>query len=271
MSLSLFGILLRKYDLGMNKKFIIGNWKMNPETLAQAQEILARISEFFENDQSQYSHSVVVCPPFVFIEEVSRILKTSSLGSYIELGAQDISLNDEKSQTGEVSGEMLSGLGVRYVIAGHSDRRYKLGESDELVNSKIKSILHNEMVPVVCIGERERDEGFEEKLKNQVKNTFKDLSGDEIGRCVVAYEPVWAISTTPGSKPDTPENVRISVDIIKGILGPNVRVLYGGSVNPSNGKDFLSQESLDGVLVGAASVNPGQFNEILKASLSVED
>lgn len=244
----------------MEKKFIIANWKMNPETLAQAREILEGVSGFF-SEVPEFNNSVVICPPFVFTEEVSKIMEMSSLGSRIELGAQDIALGDDKSLTGEVSGEMLNKLNVRYVIAGHSDRRYKLDETDEIVNEKIKIILRHEMVPIVCIGELKREEGYQNLLRTQIKNTFSGLSVDEIKRCLIAYEPVWAISTTPGARAATLEDALGSINIIREELGSETRVLYGGSVGADNAQEFLGIS--DGVLVGGASLNAEEFNKIL--------
>ena len=173
--------------------------------------------------------------------------------------------------TGEVSGPMLRKLGVRYVIVGHSERRWKLGESDEVVNKKLKAVLRNEMTPIVCVGERTRDEDFKDFLKEQTLNTFAGLMADEVARCIVAYEPVWAISTTLGAMPDTPESALESIEIIRNTLignwkleiGNSPKALYGGSITSANVREFLGSEGIDGVLVGGASVNKEEFVKIL--------
>lgn len=259
----------------MDKKYIIANWKMNPQTWAEAEGILDTMSDYFSTTRQdlfdQVLPGVVICPPFVFLEEVGKVLQISSLGNKAELGAQDVSTDDSGAMTGEVSGPMLRKLGVKYVIIGHSERRWKLGESDEIVNKKIKATLRNEMVPIVCIGEIKRDDNFKEFLKEQVKATFDGLSVYEIGKCFIAYEPVWAISSNPGAMPDTIESATESIEIIKNTLIENwqmeienlPKALYGGSVNSNNVAEFLKQKEIDGVLVGGASVDKDEFVKIL--------
>ena len=258
------------------KKLIVANWKMFPNSLAQAQEILEFTDDYLGSLNESKEFGLVFCPPFVFTEEVSKFLKMSHLEHEAFLGAQDIAAEDSGAMTGEVSGTMLTKLGVQYVIVGHSERRWKLGESDELVNKKLKAVLRNGMVPIVCIGERTRDADFGKFLEEQIKNTFAGLSTDEIGKCVVAYEPVWAISTNPGARPDTPTSALESISIIKEVLAiayslkPSNLFLYGGSVNSKNAQDFLREADINGVLIGGASVNKDEFVKILEivASLS---
>lgn len=250
----------------MAKKYIVANWKMNPQSVAEAEDILAYLDEHLKNEPSSKERSLIICPPFVFLDDVSKILRTSRLAQQAELGAQDIALADSGAWTGEVSGPMLKRLGVEYVIVGHSERRWKIGESNEIVNKKLKTILANDLTPIVCIGERERDDGFKEFLKQQIEATFMGLSADEKGKCLVAYEPVWAISSNPNARPDKPEDTLQAVAVIKEILGPETMVLYGGSVNSKNAKDFLSLSEISGVLVGGASVNKEEFDHILKSA-----
>lgn len=252
----------------MNKKYIIANWKMNPQTWAEAEGILDTMSDYFSTTRQdlfdQVLPGVVICPPFVFLEEVGKALQMSSLGNKAELGAQNISIDDSGAMTGEVSGPMLKKLGVEYVIVGHSERRWKLGESDELVNKKLKAVLRNRMVPIVCVGERTRNENYKEFLKEQMVVTFAGLSADEIGKCFVAYEPVWAISSNLGSKSDTPESAVESINIIKEvIIGNSPKMLYGGSITSINIANFIEQKEIDGVLVGGASVDKEEFIKIL--------
>jgi triosephosphate isomerase len=257
------------------KKYIIANWKMNPQSIAEAEEILAHIDEHWNTDKATET-SLVVCPPFVFLEDIGHMLKTSHLGDRVELGSQDIALADSGAWTGEISGPMLRRLDVRYVIIGHSERRWPgmssaVGESNEIVNAKIKQALKNELVPIVCVGEKEQNGDYLKWLKQQVGATFAGLSGDEISKCLVAYEPVWAISTNPDAKADTPESALKSVAAIRDFLENNhapidVRILYGGSVNAENAKDFLALDELAGVLVGGASIRKEEFVSILKSA-----
>lgn len=250
----------------MNKKIIIANWKMLPETWAEAEQILDSLNEYLGEQGERAESSIVICPPFVFIEEVGKVFGTTSLGQYLSLGAQDIATSDSVVVTGEIPGPMLQGLGVRYVIIGHSERRWKIGESDEIVNRKLKTALENGFIPVVCIGEKERDENFKKFLEDQLCGTFDGLSAGDLQKCLIAYEPVWAISTNPGAKPDTPESALESVKTIEKVLSSTFQVprptfLYGGSVNSSNARQFL--EEFDGVLVGSASVKKEEFIKIL--------
>ncbi|OGN09813.1 MAG: hypothetical protein A3J46_00330 [Candidatus Yanofskybacteria bacterium RIFCSPHIGHO2_02_FULL_41_11] len=238
----------------MSKKYIIANWKILPASWGEAQQILDSTSEYFTAEGLK-EFSVVVCPPFVFIEEVGKLLSATSLGNYIELGAQDVV-------------DTLPQL-ARYVIVGHSDRRWKLGETDAVVNQKLKAALQKELTPIVCIGEKSREGDYKKFLEDQVEATFSGLSGDEVEKCLIAYEPVWAISTTPGAKPDTPESALESINIIKNTLALNFslstfRFLYGGSITSKNAKEFLSLPEFSGVLVGGASVDREEFVKILK-------
>lgn len=262
----------------MSKKYIIANWKMAPTTLAEAEDILAYIDEHLQQSSEALAKeekpSLVICPPFVFLDDIGKILGTSRLVQRAELGAQDIALADSGAWTGEVSGPMLKRLGVKYVIVGHSERRWKMGESDEVVNKKIKTALLNNLTPIVCIGEKNRDGDYKEFLEKQIEATFVGLSADEIGKCFVAYEPVWAISSNPDSRPDTPESSLESVKIIREVLTVNCKLetinlplfLYGGSITASNAKDFLSLTEISGVLVGGASVKKEEFAQIIKNS-----
>lgn len=245
------------------KKFIISNWKMLPATAGEVHEIISRADEFLSGLQERIEPSLILCPPYVFLDEVQAMLKQSHMLHDAELGAQDISTQDEGALTGEVSGKQLETSGVRYVIVGHSERRWKLGEDDALVNEKLKAVLRNGLVPIVCVGERTRQGDWQDELLKQVHGTFAGLSAEDIGRAIVAYEPVWAISTNPDAKPDTPENALESISLIRQELGAHV-VLYGGSITPDNARSFLGTDGIDGVLVGGASVRPDDYVGILR-------
>ncbi|HXV26489.1 MAG TPA: triose-phosphate isomerase [Candidatus Paceibacterota bacterium] len=253
------------------KKFIIANWKMMPRDAAHVREILVRTDEFLQGFQERTPMSLVFCPPFVFLDEVAGFLRQSHLLHDAELGAQDVAARDEGAATGEVSGSQLVASGVRYVIVGHSERR-AMGEDDDAVNAKLKAALRNGLVPIVCVGEVSRDGEWEDMLRAQLRGTFRDSGSDDVSRCLIAYEPVWAISTTPGAKPDTPASAAQSAGLIREFLrsefgSGDVRVLYGGSVKPDNAAGFLTDEAFNGVLVGGASVKPDDFAAIIRASV----
>lgn len=250
----------------MSQKLVVANWKMNPASLADAEDLLSRIDEWYQGLAERREPSLVICPPFLFIEEVAGMLRTGHLEHIAELGAQNIAALDEGAQTGEVSGTQLERLGVRYCIVGHSERRWKLGEDDTTVNAKLHRALEHGLMPIVCVGERTRDEGWEETLRRQVEATYAGL-GAQAHRTLVAYEPVWAISTNPGARPDSPESASVSIKRIHDILGSEVPCLYGGSVSGDNAASFLERSDIAGVLVGGASLRPDDFTRILEASL----
>jgi triosephosphate isomerase len=261
----------------MNKKFIISNWKMLPSSVAEAKEIISRADEFLQGLAERIEPSLVLCPPFVFLDEVQEMLGSSHMLHDAELGAQDIAVQDAGAMTGEVSGPQLRASGVRYVIVGHSARRWKMGEDDAMVNTKLKAALRNDLIPIVCVGERTREGDWRDWLFAQVRATFAELSGDDIIRCLVAYEPVWAISTNPDARPDTPESALESIELIRTAFTENwnlkienvPRFLYGGSVKPANAADFLEPDGINGVLVGGASVRPDDYVGILRAAANI--
>lgn len=270
----------------MSKKYVVANWKMLPTSWAEAEQILDFVNDHLQQSsdvpfrsqtkegalaKEENGLSLVFCPPFIFLEEVGKVLKTSHFEHGASLGAQDMFWDDVGADTGEVSGPMLNKMGVRYVIVGHSERRWKLGESDEVVNKKLKAVLRNEMTPIVCLGEKIRDDSFGEFLREQAEKTFAGLSQDEMRKCIIAYEPVWAISTNPDARPDTPESAMESIRIIQNFLIENwkfeiedlPKILYGGSVTSKNVVDFIEKKEIDGVLVGGASVNKEEFVKML--------
>lgn len=249
------------------KKLIVANWKELPATLGEAEEILEYLSEEL-NEQIAEKTDIVLCPPEKYRQMVAEALSKEPLFEYAELGLQDIPLVGLKNSKLEINNSPT------YVIIGHSSRR--TFESDEIVNQKLKLALARELTPIVCIGERDRDEHFEQFLKDQVAATFAGLSAGEIEKCFIAYEPVWAISTNPGAKPDTPESSRESIGLIRDYLNskfspfgrslrqaPNPKFLYGGSITVKNVATFLAMPEISGVLIGGASVRKEEFLEIL--------
>lgn len=251
------------------KKLIIANWKMNPTSLAEAEDIMAKLDENIRTIPTP-NFDLIICPPFVFIEELVKLLQ----GMSAQLGAQDIAFRPENAQTGEVSGTQLAKLGVRYVIIGHSDRRWKFGENDAMVNSKLKTALVEGLTPVVCLGERTREGNWQDELRIQTTATFRGLTPGQIEACAIAYEPVWAISTTLGARPDTPTSTVQSMSIIRDVLADHYQLsansfLYGGSVTPDNARGFLERPEINGILVGTASLNPDDFAQILSIASQI--
>lgn len=237
-------------------KLLAFNWKMNPAKLNEALD-LAKASDY---------KNVVVIPPFPFIEEAAKILKRA------ELGAQDIfggDLSAGGAFTGEVSAEELKNLCVNYAIVGHSERRHKLGESDEMVAKKLKAALDAGLIPILCVGEikAEKDAGQREKvLERQLKTAFSLCPKPYALNPIIAYEPVWAIGT---GEPETPESAVEAIKYIKEILkslavSRKPLVLYGGSVNSKNLKDYLKHKEIDGVLVGGASLKKEEVKKMVE-------
>jgi len=256
------------------KKIVIANWKMNPASAAEAAELVARADDTIRGlpDDAAARVDVVLCPPFVFLEDVAGLLRRGSSAGAVVLGAQDIALSDAGAQTGEVGGAQLESLGVRYVIIGHSERRWKLGEDDATVNAKLRTALTHGLTPVVCIGERTRNVGWQDALDAQVDATFRGLRSADVARCLIAYEPVWAISTNPGAAPDTPASAVGAMGLIRERIASaweaSVACLYGGSVTAGNAEEFLTRQEIAGVLVGGASVRP-EFADIMRTAASI--
>jgi triosephosphate isomerase len=249
------------------KKLIVANWKMNPSSAKRAVLIASQI----EKGISKFTRSeVVIAPPFPFLAPVKKILK------YARLGAQDDFWENQGAYTGEVSPAMLKNSGVEYVIIGHSERR-RLGETDEAINKKIKATLKAGMKVILCVGEslEIRKKGLA-AAKNFVKAQLKkDLKGvlSAIYRLlhvnlIIAYEPIWAISTNKNAKADKPEDSLEMVKFVKSLLIAkpyilNPAVLYGGSVTSKNAKSFLQYKEISGALVGGASLKSGEFKKII--------
>ncbi|MDP8247561.1 MAG: triose-phosphate isomerase [Candidatus Tritonobacter lacicola] len=247
----------------MRKRIIAGNWKMN-ETIDESVALASAIkSSLFEIDDPE----VVLCPPFTSIARVGEII----YGTAIELGAQNMYWEQSGAYTGEISPPMLKALGCRYVILGHSERRGLFGETDAVVNRKIKACLENGLSPIVCVGEtlEKREAGVtREIVSKQFTRSLAGISGEDIKRCVIAYEPIWAIGTGRTATPVQAQEVHAFIrSLIAESFGreaaDEVRIQYGGSVNPDNAGGILSQPDIDGALVGGASLKAESFCRIV--------
>ncbi|MEK7140901.1 MAG: triose-phosphate isomerase, partial [Patescibacteria group bacterium] len=209
------------------RKIVIGNWKMNPETRQEAEKWVKNTAKLLPKIQKT---DIIVCPPFLYIEKLKKISRK------VSIGAQNAFWGDIGAHTGEVSVEMLYDLGVRYVILGHSERR-AMGETDVLINKKIKAALSAGLTPIVCIGEVARDDGHEyfNVVKTQIKECLKGISKNLISNIIVAYEPVWAISSTPNRRDAAPADCLEMSIFIKKVLSdlssPQIagetRIIYG--------------------------------------------
>jgi triosephosphate isomerase (TIM) len=243
----------------MRRKLIAGNWKMNTDlvsALALAQNVALRTGEFAHVD-------LLVCPPFVYLPVVLGALR----GTAVALGAQNMYHEANGAFTGEISAAMLKDIGCMYVILGHSERRHILKETDSDVNKKTLAALAAGLTPIVCVGELldERESGETNTvIRRQFDGSLANVTAEQIEKIVVAYEPVWAIGTGKVATPEQAEEVHAE---LRGLLAKryndksagNVRILYGGSVKPSNAKDLLSQPDIDGALIGGASLKAEDF------------
>jgi triosephosphate isomerase (TIM) len=239
------------------KPLIAGNWKMN-KTVAQTQTF----AEDLRARELPLAHvDAVICPPFTALSEAHDVLAGLGIG----LGAQNMNWADSGPYTGEISPVMLVELGVRWVVIGHSERRALFGELDERVNEKVVAALRHGITPIVAVGEtadEHRAGRATARVTEQVKLAFAGIEPAHAARCVVAYEPIWAIGTGQADSP--PEANALMGEIRTAAAGlEDVRLLYGGSMNPGNVADFLAQPNIDGGLVGGASLDPASFAALL--------
>jgi triosephosphate isomerase (TIM) len=238
----------------MRKVIIAGNWKMY-KTQGEATEFLMEFSS--QIDDAPEDREVVLCVPFTDLTTVSKSLH----GNRIRLGAQNVHWEECGAYTGEISASMLTEVGVRYVIVGHSERRQYFGETDETVNLRLKAAQASGLIPILCVGEtkQQRDAGVTEKIIiNQLNNGLIGVSQDKL---VIAYEPIWAIGT--GATCESVEADRVTGIIRSQLTNPDVTIQYGGSVKPSNIDEIMAQPNIDGVLVGGASLGATDFAGIV--------
>jgi triosephosphate isomerase len=246
------------------RPLIAGNWKMY-KTGSEAVDFV----KTFKPVAAEISDvEIMIAPPFTALDLVAREIGTAD----IQLGAQNLHWHPEGAYTGEIAAGMLTAAGCRYVIIGHSERRQYFGETDETVNLKIEAAMRAGLAPVLCIGETEsqRDAGETfSVLDKQVQNGLKGQLSEKLESLVVAYEPVWAIGTGKTATKEQAQEVhqylrqRFS-ELFDGDFAQSLRILYGGSVKPSNIKDLMAMPDIDGALVGGASLDPDSFGQLVR-------
>ena len=247
----------------MRTPIIAGNWKMN-NTPAEAEMLVTELIPLVADAAAE----VVVCPTFVCLETVGRLIK----GTNIKLGAQNIHYEKKGAFTGEISGAMLTALGVEYVIIGHSERRQYFGETDETVNKRVLAAVNNAITPIICVGEslEQRENGVtKEVVSMQTKLALKGLTAAQVGSLVIAYEPIWAIGTgktaTAEEANETIGDIRNAVKEVYGeMAAESVRIQYGGSMNPKNASELMAKKEIDGGLIGGASLKAKDFSLVVK-------
>ncbi len=256
----------------MKPKLVIGNWKMNT-TFEQAEELMDNIYESLHGVTLQ--SEVVLCPPFPYLELLSDYIEVE--GGNFSAGAQNCAPFDDGAYTGEISAAMLSDLSVEYCIVGHSERRKYFNESNEMIHEKVKKLLQNQIIPVVCCGElleeRENNTHFE-VVETQIKEALFSLPKSEFETVVIAYEPVWAIGTGLTATPQQAEEMHQFIrSLIEKKFGAETAfgsyILYGGSCNAGNALEIFSQPNVDGGLIGSASLKANDFCDIVFAAETV--
>jgi triosephosphate isomerase len=249
----------------MRQPLVAGNWKMNG-SLDSVTRLVTGIQAGLD---AVTTAELAVCPPYVYIPQVASLLE----GTAISLGAQDVNDRESGAHTGEVAANMLTDVGCRYVIVGHSERRSLYGESDEFTARKFTAARRAGLVPILCVGEtlKEREQGITEQVVARQLDAVVEREGiAAIGDCVIAYEPVWAIGTGKTATPDQAQEVhafiRGRLAALDSGVADQVRILYGGSMNPGNAAELLAMGDIDGGLIGGASLKPDDFLAIGRAA-----
>ena len=255
--------------MAKRKPLISGNWKMHLNHF-EAIQTVQKLSYVLKKDDYGAA-DVTVHPPFTDLRSIQTVLESDHIP--IGLGAQHCHWEEKGAFTGEVSPAMLAKLNVSYVICGHSERRQLFGETDEMVNQKVRAILAHGMTPILCCGETldEREAGStEERVSSQVRAGLARVAPDAVGALVIAYEPIWAIGTGRNA---TPEDAQAVCKAIRGVVAEEagadaaaaIRIQYGGSVKGANAAELLAQADIDGALVGGASLDPDDFARIVQS------
>jgi len=245
----------------MPKKFIIANWKMHPKTAKEAQALFELVKKEIKSVKNT---EVVICPPAIYLP----MLKS---GAAIKLGAQNCHWENSGAFTGELSALMAADAGAEYVILGHSERRQFMGETDKIINLKIKAALRAELKPILCVGEKMGEE-MSAVVSGQLTAALTGLSVNQMKDVIIAYEPVWAISANHSGKVCSPDDAlsaalfirRMLTNLYSRFLAEKIPILYGGSVDSQNVASYIDQARMNGALVGGASLDAEEFVEIIQ-------
>lgn len=250
----------------MRKNIVAGNWKMNT-TLAEGVGLAKDVNEALKGFTPNCD--VIICVPFTHLASVNDAIDTTKLG----LGAENCADHKSGAYTGEVSAAMVASTGAKYVILGHSERRQYYGETSETLKEKVALALENGLTPIFCIGEvlEERENGsYLDVVKKQIVDALFEMSAEDFGKLILAYEPVWAIGTGKTATDDQAEEMHA---FIRGVIdekygkevADNTSILYGGSCKPTNAKQLFAKPNVDGGLIGGASLEAESFMGIVKA------
>ena len=254
----------------MRRLIIAGNWKMH-KNISEAIELANGLKRDLHDVENL---DIVLCPAFTALSSVFEIITDSN----IQLGAQDVYWQEQGAFTGEVSPLMLKDAGCKFVIIGHSERRQYFFETNETVNKKISAAMKAELIPIVCVGEtlqqRDQNKTFQ-VIREQIQQSLKDITSQEAERMVIAYEPVWAIGTGRNATAFQAEEAQRYIRNLLGemfnpAIAEAIRIQYGGSVNPENIEEIISEPDIDGALVGGASLKSETFSKIVRICAGVK-
>ena len=251
----------------MRKKIVAGNWKMNldySEGISLFSEIVNMV-----RDEKNGNQAVVICAPYIHLNSLAQLAAGAGV---VKIGAQNCHQQESGAYTGEISAKMIKSTGAEYVLVGHSERRQYFAESDALLADKTIIALQNNLTPIFCIGETldERNNGsYYQVLETQLTDGLFNLSAEDFGKVVLAYEPVWAIGTGLTASPEQAQDIhafiRAKIDMKYGMnVADDTTILYGGSCNPKNAAELFAQKDIDGGLIGGASLKSRDFTDIVK-------
>ena len=248
------------------RPIIVGNWKMN-KTISETRTTLSALRAAVQDVDSV---DIGAAPPFTSMAAAAEVL----MGSNIALAAQNMHHLESGAFTGEISPPMLLDIGVTHVILGHSERRELFGETDDLIAAKVQAALAHGIVPILCVGETQKQREADETVSvvtGQLSGALRELRGTDLEPLVVAYEPIWAIGTgltaTPGQAQQVHEIIRDFIaDLLGSVAADQLRIQYGGSVKPDNAAELLARPDIDGALVGGASLDAASLAAIVRAA-----
>jgi triosephosphate isomerase len=253
----------------MRRPIVAGNWKLHGSRAENARLVEDIMAQLPAKPAGQNAPGCIVCPPFVYLQEVARLIR----GSSVELGAQDVCAEPQGAFTGEVSAAMLKDVGCEYVIVGHSERRLIYREADQLIARKFAAAQAKSLIPILCLGEQlaERDSDRTKEVIGRQLDAVLELTGIEaFAQAVIAYEPVWAIGTGRNATPDQAQDVhafiRARLAARNDKIAAETRILYGGSVKAGNAAELFAMPDVDGGLIGGASLKADEFLAILAAA-----
>lgn len=250
------------------KKIIVANWKMN-KGLVESQKFVDEIMSHFKKSKIT-GQEIILCPPFTSLDTVHKKIS----GSGIKLGAQNVFYESNGAYTGEISCSMLQSCGCEYVITGHSERRQYFHETDAIINKKVLKVLDEGLKPIICVGEtlqEHEDHITEGIIEDQVKICLSHVSEEQMENIIIAYEPVWAIGTGKNATAHQAESVHNFIrkrikKLYSQETADNIKIIYGGSITPQNAKELFSPQTINGGLIGGASLDEKSFIEIINST-----